>query len=245
MAGETLSYGLAFLAGLVTFVSPCCLPLVPTYVTYLTGSSFDELASGSLSGALRRRITVNAVAFILGFSVFFIALGVTASAVGGFLRSNIWVVRQISAVIVVAFGLHMMGFLRLPFLDREMRVTSGLPGSRSGLPRSFLTGAAFSAGWSPCVGPVLTSILVLAGQADTALTGAKLLAVYSLGLGLPFFLVALSMRWFTGWLPRVARHLPKVRLASGALMVTVGLMIFLDLFTVINKYFNLNAFIGL
>lgn len=233
---------LAFLAGLVSFVSPCCLPLVPTYVTYLTGASVDEL-SGGMTAALRRRVTFNALAFILGFSAVFVALGLGASVVGQFLRDNMTLVRQLSAVLVVAFGLHMMGFLHLPFLEREMRA-SVVPG-RAGLRNSFLIGAAFSAGWSPCVGPVLTAILVMASQAGTAAAGGLLLAAYSLGLAVPFFLTALGLGWFIRHLPRLSRHLPRIRFGSGALMVAVGLMIYFNYFATLSTYFNWTQIVGL
>ncbi len=239
-----MGYGVAFLAGLVSFVSPCCLPLVPTYVTYLAGTSYDELASDP--ARLKNRVLVNAVAFVLGFSVVFILLGAGASVVGQALRANMSLLRQVSAVVVVAFGLHMMGFLRLPVLEREVRVGTGaLPGAAAGLPRSLLMGAAFSAGWSPCIGPILATILVLASQAGTAGAGAALLAVYSAGLALPFLAVAVSMRWFLGWLPRLGRAMAAVRTASGALMVGVGLMIYFNVFTVLNRWFNVSQWLGL
>ncbi len=241
---ESVSLTIAFVAGLVSFASPCCLPLVPTYVTYLTGSSYDELAAGSWSRDLRRRLTFNALAFILGFSVIFIALGLTASTVGQFLRENMSLVRQISGIVVVAFGLHMMGFLNLPFLEREMRATHMVPG-RTGLRNSFLIGAAFSAGWSPCVGPVLTAILLMASQAQTALAGCILLAAYSLGLGLPFFVTALGLSWFVRLMPRLGHYLPQVRVASGFFMLVIGIMIYTNTFAILNRYFNWSSSLGL
>lgn len=235
MGADNLSLAVAFLAGVVSFVSPCCLPLVPTYVTYLTGAAAGEL-SGGMSGQVRRRLVLNALAFILGFSVVFVALGVTASAVGQFLKDHMTLVRQVSGIVVVAFGLYMMGFLQLPFLEREMRAQV-MPG-RTGLRNSFLMGAAFSAGWTPCVGPVLAGVLFLAGQAETARAGALLLAVYSLGLGLPFLLTALGVGWLMRQLPRLGRYLPGVRVASGAMMVAVGLMIYFNYFATLSRYFN-------
>lgn len=237
------SLAVAFLAGLVSFVSPCCLPLVPTYVTYLTGASVDELSGEGMTATLRRRVILNSFAFILGFSVIFVALGLTASTVGQFLRDNMTLVRQISAILVVAFGLHMMDFLRLPFLEREMRAQV-VPG-RAGLRNSFLIGSAFSAGWSPCVGPVLTSILVMASQAGTAAAGGLLLATYSLGLGVPFFLTALGLGWFSRHLPRISRHLPRIRFGSGVLMVAVGIMIYFNYFATLSTYFNWTQIVGL
>lgn len=243
LSGDSLSLGLAFVAGLVSFVSPCCLPLIPTYVTYLTGSSYDELTAGALSSGLRRRLLLNALAFILGFSIIFIFLGLTASAVGQFLRSNMNLIRQLSGVVVVAFGLSMMGFLRLPFLEREIRA-SVLPG-RAGLRNSFLVGATFSAGWTPCVGPVLSSILLLASQAKTASAGGLMLAAYSLGMGIPFLVTALGIGSFVRFLPRIYPHLGRIRFASGVLMVVIGLMIYFNYFVYLNNFFNWNQSIGL
>lgn len=243
MTGDSLGLTLAFTAGLVSFISPCCLPLVPTYVTYLTGSSFEELTEGSMNTALKRRVMINALAFILGFSAVFIALGLTASSVGHVLRENMSLVRQVSGIVVVAFGLHMMGFFHLPFLEREMKAQV-LPGAVS-FRNSMLIGAAFSAGWSPCVGPVLTAILFMAAQSQSAAQGGLLLASYSLGLAVPFFLTALSLGWFIKFMPRIGRYLPRIRWASGALMVVVGLMIYTNAFITINRYFNWTGSLGL
>ncbi len=237
MGAETITVPLAFLAGLVSFLSPCCLPLVPTYVTYLTGSSFDELA-GDMTPVLRRRIIINALAFIAGFSIVFIALGLGASAVGQFFRANMNLIRQLSGIVVIAFGFYLMGLLRISFLEREMKAHV-MPG-RASLGNSFLIGATFSAGWTPCVGPVLAAILAVAATADNTVTGGVLLASYSLGLAVPFFLTALSVGWLARFMPRLGRHLPKIRFASGLLLVLVGIMIYTGTFTRLNNYFNTN-----
>ncbi len=243
MNGESLSLGLAFVAGLVSFVSPCSLPLIPTYVTYLTGSSYDELTSGRMSGELRTRLLMNAVAFVLGFSVIFIALGLTASTLGQFLRSNMNVIRQVSGIVVVAFGLNMMGFLKIPFLQREVRAT--LSPRRVSLGNSFVIGATFSAGWTPCVGPVLSSILVMASQGNTAGSGGILLGAYSLGMGIPFLITALGLGSISRHLPKIYPYLGKIHFASGVLMVIIGLMIYFNTFVYLNNLFNFNQSIGL
>jgi len=242
VGADSVSLTVAFLAGVVSFVSPCCLPLVPTYVTYLTGASAGELAEG-MTAQVRRRLVLNALAFILGFSVVFVALGLTASGIGSLLRAHMTLVRQVSGIVVVAFGLYMMGFLRLTFLEREARpeVTPG----RVGVRNSFLLGAAFSAGWTPCVGPVLAAVLLMASQAETAAAGGLLLAAYSLGLGLPFLLTALGVGWLMRRLPRLGRYLPAVRVASGALLVAVGLMIYFNYFATLSRFFNWSQFLGL
>lgn len=237
MGAATITLPLAFLAGLVSFLSPCCLPLVPTYVTFLTGGSFDEL-TGELTPALRRRVIVNALAFILGFSAIFVALGLGASSVGQFFRENLNLIRQLSGIVVIAFALQMMGLLRFSFLEREVKahVTPG----RAGLGKSFLIGATFSAGWSPCVGPVLTAILLMAAQSGSVVTGGVLLATYSLGLAVPFFLTALSLGWLVRYMPRIGPYLPRIRFASGLLLLAVGIMIYTGTFVLLNRYFNFN-----
>lgn len=212
------------------------------YLTYLTGASFDEL-SGPVTTAVRRRVVVNALAFIAGFSVVFVALGLGASAVGQFLRDNMALVRQVSGIVIVAFGLHMMGFLRLSFLEREARIAVA-PG-RAGMRNSMLIGAAFSAGWSPCLGPVLGAILLMASQAGSLAKGGLLLGAYSLGLAVPFFLAALSLGWFLHMMPRIQRYLPIARFVSGLLMVAVGLMIYFNYLIVFNQYFNWSQALGL
>jgi len=230
-----LSVGLAFLAGFVSFVSPCVLPLVPAYLSFLTGASLDELGGQEATPALRASALVHALAFILGFTLIFTLLGISASAVGGALSANRSLVAQIGGAIVVVLGLHMMGLLRIPYLMMDTR--AHVAGRR---PRSFLTsfivGIAFAAGWSPCIGPILAGILALASQQET-LQAAGLLLAYSAGLAVPFFLTALAVGIVLPLLDRIKRFIPTIEFVAGTFLVLVGLVLVNDAFLTIAGVF--------
>ncbi len=231
---EEVGVAVAFAAGLASFLSPCVLPLVPTYLSYLTGASLDALTSRDISG-LRARVLANSGAFILGFSLLFMAFGAGASAVGGFLQQHADTVRRVSAVLIIFMGLNLMGVIKLGFMQQERRFDLG--SGRGGSPgRSFLLGMAFSAGWSPCIGPILASILALAGTSGGLGRGVLLLAVYSLGLAIPFFLAALSITGFQSLFHRFRTYLGYVNLASGLLMVAVGLLMYFNYFVRLSSY---------
>ncbi len=226
----------AFLAGLASFLSPCVLPLVPTYLSYLAGASLDDLVAGDLS-RLRPKMLGNSIAFILGFALVFMAFGAGASAVGSFLQQHSEVVRRVSAVLIIFMGLSLMGVIRLGFMVREHRFEGGGAAGRGGNPiRSLLLGMAFSAGWSPCVGPILASILALAGTSGGLGQGVLLLGVYSFGLAIPFFLAALSIASFQSLFRRFRGCLGYVNLASGLLMVVVGLLMYFNYFIHVSSY---------
>lgn len=221
------SIAVAFGAGLVSFLSPCVLPLIPTYVAYLAGGSLQGVDSAP-TAALKRRVMINAVGFIAGFSVVFVLLGLSASAIGRFLLYNQALLRQVSGVVVIVFGLSMMGVFRFSFLQREKRFQ--LRGRHAGPFGSALLGMAFSAGWTPCIGPILTSILILASNSASVLQGAGLLAVYSAGLGVPFLLTAASLGWFLKFSRRIRPYLGRVEFVSGVLLVVVGILLFTNSF---------------
>src|SRR5690606_10433355 len=184
---EQVTLPLAFGAGLVSFVSPCVLPLIPAYITYLTGSSLEAAASGEK----RRLLLFNGVFFVLGFTIVFVVMGMGVSAVGRLLTEHMGLVRRVGGVIVIVFGLYMMGLLQSMTLDRERRVQA--PVRAPGPLNSLLLGATFSAGWTPCIGPVLASVLLLAGTTATAAQGAILLLSYAAGMAVPFLLLTLSL----------------------------------------------------
>lgn len=213
---QPVSLAMAFVAGLISFLSPCVLPLVPAYAAQLAGS-------GATKGS---RLPANALAFIGGFTALFVLLGLSASAIGQVLAVNQDTIRRVGAVLVVVFGLEMAGILKLRVLERTWQPVAG-SGASSPL-AAFFTGVAFSAGWTPCVGPVLSSVLVLAGTSGTALTGGILLAVYSAGLGLPFLAVAVLARRLLPLLPRLYPLLPGVQRAGGILMVASGILLYFD-----------------
>jgi len=229
----TISLGLAFLAGLVSFLSPCVFPIVPSYVGYVTGMTLDELRDGS-SVRARRQAAVHSALFVLGFSLVFVLLGASATALGSVLRRSLPLLQQIGGVMIALFGLYMLGVVRLPALMRERRVQlSARPAGRLG---SVAVGIAFGAGWTPCVGPVLASVLLYASFEETMLQGMTLLAVYALGLGLPFFLSAVALNWFLAGSTRVRRWLQPLGRVAGAVLLLVGILMFSGRFAAINAF---------
>jgi cytochrome c-type biogenesis protein len=229
----SISLGLAFFAGLVSFLSPCVLPLVPSYLTFVTGMSLDELA-GDDRRAARRQAAVHAALFILGFSLVFLALGATATLFGAALRGLLPALQRVGGLIIVLFGLYLLGLLRLPALMRERRVH--LARRPSGLAGSVLVGVAFGAGWTPCVGPVLASILLYAGMQGTMGQGMLLLAGYALGLGIPFLLAALAFNWFLAGTRLLRHRLRLVERGAGALLVLVGVLLVSGRFATLSSY---------
>lgn len=222
MAAVQISLGIAFLAGLLSFFSPCVLPLVPAYLSYLTGSSVDELRT-SVAPATRARVLLHSLAFIAGFTAIFVALGASASVLGSALRTNQRLIAEVGGVVVIVLGLQMFGVFRLRILamDKRMHLTTGKPSYAM----SALIGLAFAAGWSPCIGPILAGILTLASQARSVGEGTGLLLVYSMGLALPFFLTALALGAMVPALKRMNRYLPAIEMAAGAFMIVTGIVI--------------------
>ncbi len=233
MSTTHLTVGLAFLAGLVSFVSPCVLPLVPAYLSFLTGSSLEDLKS-DVSTAMRARASSHALAFIAGFTLVFVLLGISASAVGGALASHRVLVAQIGGVIVTILGLQMMGMIRIPFLMMDIRPHQ--EHAQVNYLTSAIVGISFAAGWSPCIGPILAGILALATQQRTA-EAALLLLVYSAGLAVPFLIVALAVGTIVPLLNRIKRFLPAIEFTSGLILVVVGLILVNDAFLTVAGWF--------
>lgn len=217
-----VGYGAALLAGLLSFVSPCVLPIVPPYLAYLAGISFEELRVRSDQSAQARRIVIAAVSFVLGFSTVFIALGATASVIGRTIAQYFDVLAMIAGALIILMGLHFLGVFRIALFYREARVQ--IARKPAGPVGAYVMGLAFAFGWTPCVGPVLATILFMAGADGTVLRGATLLAVYSLGIGVPFVLAALFASRFLTWAAGFRKHLDKVEKAMGALLVVTGLL---------------------
>tara|TARA_Y100000815_G_scaffold104650_3_gene93588 strand:+ start:4150 stop:4884 length:735 start_codon:yes stop_codon:yes gene_type:complete len=217
-----IGFGAAFLAGLLSFVSPCVLPIVPPYLAYLAGVSFSDLQSAEVERERARRIILSAVAFVAGFTTVFVALGATASVIGQTIAQYFGVLSVIAGIIIIIMGLHFLGLFRIGFLYREARVD--VRNKPAGFVGAYVMGLAFAFGWTPCVGPVLAAILFIAGAEDTALRGAGLLAVYSLGIGLPFIIAAVFASRFISWANRFKRHMATVEKAMGGLLVITGLL---------------------
>ena len=218
----------AFFAGVVSFISPCVLPLVPSYVTFITGVSFDELTSASAAPRVRRLTIIHSLAFILGFSLVFVALGATATVAGQFLREHQDSMRRIGGVLIILFGVYLTGLVPIPALSRERK--KQLTTKPLGILGSVLVGITFAAGWTPCIGPILASILIYASTAKTVGTGVVLLSVYSLGLGVPFFLSSLALNSFLAASRKIRGQLRTIEVASGVVLILFGVMLVTDLF---------------
>jgi cytochrome c-type biogenesis protein len=228
-----ITAGIAFLAGLVSFVSPCVLPLVPAYLSLLTGESVEDLQAATTTQA-RAQTLAHAAAFVAGFSLIFIALGLSASAIGGALDANRSWLAQIGGVLVVILGLHMMGVIRIPWLMMDKRIH--LRQHRASFWTSWIVGMAFAAGWSPCIGPILAGILAIASQQHSA-EAALLLAFYCLGLALPFLAVAGAIGVVLPFLRRVRSSVRVVEFAAGVFLIAVGLVLVNDAFLNVAGWF--------
>jgi cytochrome c-type biogenesis protein len=214
---DSVGLPLAFLAGLLSFLSPCVLPLIPSYVSFITGLSLDDV------GARRWVALSHTVMFVLGFSVIFVLLGASATAVGTLLNHHrVWLER-VGGLLIVVFGLYLLGVLRWTALSRERRVH--LQDKPMGYLGSALVGLAFGAGWSPCIGPILGAVLTYTSATATLGHGVVLLLVYSLGLGVPFLLAALAIDRFLAWFQRFRRLIPVVTRLAGAVLVVVGVLL--------------------
>lgn len=225
----------AFIAGTVSFLSPCVLPLVPGYISLISGATLEELQESTLERKrLMRMVMTNSLAFIVGFSIVFILLGAVATKVGQLTRSYHSILTVIAGAVIVIFGLHLTGLLKIRFLYADKRMHSLK--SDPNLWGSFLVGFAFAFGWTPCIGPILSAILTLAATEDSVSKGIGLLAIYSAGLALPFLLTSLGIERFLAFYANFRRHLRKVEVISGVLLIGLGLLIGFNKFTMLNNY---------
>lgn len=230
-----------FGAGALSFLSPCVLPLVPPYLCFLAGTTLDKLTSDDAPRAVTGRTLAAAALFVAGFATVFVALGATASAVGGLLLKNAPLLATIAGVAIIVMGLHFLGAFRIPLLMREARVDVEKP---VGLWGAYVMGLAFAFGWTPCIGPVLAAVLAVAASEETVASGAGLLAVYAAGLGLPFLIAALAMKPFVAFLKRFKTHLGTVEKVMGGLLVLTGVA-FLAGWTTTASFWLLETFPGL
>lgn len=225
------SFGAAFVAGLISFLSPCVMPLMPAYLSLVSGITVEEMMEGKGEGGIRRQVLLGCTGFVAGFSTVFILLGASATAIGRVLQT--WRVEllgveigavQIAGAVIVLMGLHMTGLLPIQALYRDTRFHSRF--KPKGYLGTYLVGAAFAFGWSPCVGPILGGILTIAGGRETVYQGMLLLAVYSLGLALPFFLAGWSVELLLASAKRLKRHFRRIEIVSGALLIALGVYVF-------------------
>ncbi|MGE5630389.1 MAG: cytochrome c biogenesis CcdA family protein [Caulobacteraceae bacterium] len=231
-----ISLLLAFSGGLVSFLSPCVLPLVPAYITYITGSAISELNSGKA-----RLFTIyKALGFVLGFSLVFIAMGATITTLGKYLINNREMIRKIGGIFMVFFGIQLTGIFKIKALYFEKRL---VPYEKLGKNISSLfIGMAFAAGWTPCVSQILAPILIYAGSMETISMGIMLLAAYSIGLAVPFMLTAYAIGSFSNYFKKISRHLNTISIVSGILLAAMGVLIFTNKLAILNRYLNFTNF---
>lgn len=219
---ENLTVWGAFLAGLLSFVSPCVLPLVPPYLGFIAGVSLEQLTGESDDKAASRRVFLASLAFVAGFTTVFVILGASASFLGQLISSHIQFLGYVAGVVIIAMGLHFLGVFRIPFLYQEARVH--VDQKPAGLLGAYIIGLAFAFGWTPCVGPILAAILFVAGSEDTIIQGALLLTAYALGMGIPFLLAALFAGPFLAFMKKFRRHMSTVEKAMGVILVITGIL---------------------
>lgn len=220
-----ITYWGSFGAGVLSFASPCVLPLIPAYLCFLGGASLDELtAEGGVDKEVQRKVFTSALAFVFGFATVFVALGATATTISGMIADNLDILGKIAGVIIVVFGLHYMGVFKIGFLNFEKRFH--LENKPAGLVGSYILGLAFAFGWTPCVGPILATILMVAASGDDVMYGTSLLSVYAAGIGLPFLLAAFAVKPFMAFLAKFRKHMRKVEITIGGLLVVTGIAIF-------------------
>jgi cytochrome c-type biogenesis protein len=215
-----VSYLAALIAGLVSFLSPCVLPLVPPYLVYLAGTSLERFADREPEPQVKRDTVIAATLFVLGFSTVFVSLGASASVIGSLIRAYSGPLATIAGVLIIIMGLHFLGLTQIALLMRQKRLEVAKP---VGLWGAYVMGLAFAFGWTPCIGPILAAILAVAASEQTVAKGASLLAVYSLGLGLPFMAAAFAIEPFAAFMARFKKHLRRVEQAMGALLVLTGI----------------------
>ncbi len=242
---ESVNLFTAFIFGLLSFISPCVLPIVPGYISFISGVSIDAMKSDSDKKKVRNVILFRVLSFILGFSIVFILLGASATAISQFLSKEVNLISKISGVLIIIFALNMIGeinfkigsiihfnwLFKIPFLSYEQRFhTSSKPLGTLG---AFLVGFAFAFGWTPCIGPILAAILAIASQQEKIWEGISLLAVYSLGLGIPFFITGFSITLFYNLFNRIKKHMRKVEVGGGIMLLVIGVLIYFNQLAII------------
>ena len=252
---ENVSLFGAFIAGVLSFISPCVLPLIPGYLSFISGVSLEEMrglqpvaagatggtmtvttgvSAAALSNTAKRQVIVTSLFFILGFSLVFVSLGASATFLGQYLMERLTIFGKVAGVLLIIFGLHTIGVFKIPFLLNEARVQANTkPASMIG---AVIVGISFAFGWTPCIGPILSAILLVAAQQDSVNQGIVLLSIYSLGLAIPFLLTAIAINQFFVAFKKIRRHYHTIEIVSGLLMIVIGLLIFFNRFTIIAQW---------
>lgn len=230
---------MAFGGGLLSFFSPCVLPLIPSYVSYITGISFEDLTGEQDRRRIRMVTLKNSLLFIAGFSFVFILLGASSSFLGSILYDYQVTIRKVGGILIIIMGCYITGFLKIGFLSRDKRFH--LKNKPAGLVGSFLVGVAFAAGWTPCIGPILGSILLYASTAGSVASGIELLTAYTLGLGLPFLITSLAINTALSYFKRLRRYMRAVSIVSGLFLVVMGIMLFTGKLTVLTQYLVMSS----
>ncbi|MCL4479315.1 MAG: cytochrome c biogenesis protein CcdA [Deltaproteobacteria bacterium] len=233
-ASTNISIFIAFVAGIFSFVSPCVLPLIPSYITYITGLSFEDFSEEESKAQVRKLTILHSIIFIIGFTMVFVALGASATAISNLMNSYKTLIRIIGGIIVIIFGIHITGLVNLKFLEKQKTIQ--LKNKPAGYIGTLLVGITFGAGWTPCIGPILGAILYMAMNMKTVYAGIILLTAYSLGLGIPFFLSSLAINSFLVYFKKFRKYIKAVTVASGVFLVLIGILLISDKFTTISSY---------
>lgn len=231
---DNISIGVAFIAGVLSFLSPCVLPLIPGYISFLSGLSLEELQGGLERRKIIKKACLSSIFFVIGFSVVFVSLGASASLIGQFLSAHLKILTKIAGILIVILGLHLLGILKIRWLniDRRLKIKKFKPG----LFGAFLIGLAFAFGWTPCIGPILAGILTLAATQKTVVKGMLLLAIYSAGLGIPFIITGFSIGLFTHFFQRYKRLIHWGEIVAGLLIIAIGVLIFTNNLTALLRF---------
>lgn len=237
MGDANITFLGAFIAGLLSFLSPCVLPLIPSFITYITGLSFSDLQAEHPSHKVRQQTIIHSLFFIAGFTFVFVLMGASATFIGNFMQAHMGMIRKVGGVLIIIFGIHVSGVIPIHLLLGEKRFT--IHRKPAGYLGSFLVGLTFAAGWTPCIGPILASILMVAATEDTVLHGIALLLIYSMGLAIPFFLSSLALHRFLVIFNRFKKYIRIFEIVTGMFMVVVGILIFTNNLSVFQRYFGL------
>jgi cytochrome c-type biogenesis protein len=231
---ENVSFGIAFFAGILSFLSPCVLPLVPGYISFLSGISLEELRQGAQQKKIFLKAGLVSIFFVIGFSVVFTALGASATFIGKLLSEHLHILTKVAGVIIVLLGLHLVGLFKIGWLNYQKKLE--VKRSSPGLVTAFLIGMAFGFGWTPCIGPILAGILALAATQETLLKGVLLLLVYSLGLGIPFIMTGFAVGAFMRFFERYRRFIRAGEIIAGAFLIAIGCLMFFGNLSVLLKF---------